>query len=175
VYSRGMTTVLLLRHAKAEPLGSLPSDFERPLAPRGHEDAKRVGKALAAMKLVPDAIVTSPAVRAKETAEDAAAAMGFSGAIKEDRTLYDADGPKWLAVLGRFPAKADVGLLVAHNPGIEELAAALVGAPEGFLSCPTAGLIGLESMAPTWRALAEHGAVLRLFFRPKLLEALQSR
>jgi hypothetical protein len=30
-------------------------------------------------------------------------------------------------------------------------------------------------MAPTWRALAEHGAVLRLFFRPKLLEALQSR
>jgi len=170
-----MKTILLLRHAKAEPLGSLPRDFDRPLAPRGHEDAKRVGKALAAMKLVPDAIVTSPAARAKETAEDAAAAMGFKGSIREDRVLYDAAGPQWIAVLGRFPASADVGLLVAHNPGIEELAAALTGAAPGFLTCPTAGLIGFEADASTWRSLGAGDAVMRWFLRPKLIEALQSR
>src|SRR5262245_37305573 len=167
-----MKTVLLLRHAKAEPLGSLPRDFDRPLAPRGHEDAKRVGKALAAMKLVPDAIVTSPAVRAKETAEDAATAMGFKGGIREDRVLYDSSGPQWIAVLGRFPASVDVGLLVAHNPGIEELAAVLVGTSAGFLTCPTAGLIGFVSDASTWRSLGEVGAVMRFFLRPKLIEAI---
>jgi phosphohistidine phosphatase len=167
-----MKDVILLRHAKAEPLGSFPSDFDRPLAARGHEDARRVGQALAAMKLVPDAIVTSPARRAKETAVDVAEAMGFEKAIREDRVLYDSPGPKWLAVVSRFPASADVGLLVAHNPGIEELAAVLAGAPVAFLDCPTAGLIGFQSDATTWKSLASHGAALRWFLRPKLIEAL---
>ena len=165
-------TLLLLRHAKAEPLGSSGRDFDRPLAPRGHEDAKRVGRALAAMKIVPDAIVTSSAVRAKETAEGVAKACGFEGSLRETRALYDTAGETWLTVLATLPSSADVALLVAHNPGIEELAAELAGAPTGFVSCPTAGLIAFETDASSWKSLDEQPATMRWFLRPKLIEAI---
>ena len=167
-----MKTVFLLRHAKAEPVGSAPTDFERPLARRGHEDAKRVGRALKAMGQVPDAIVTSSARRARETAEGVAAAAGFEAPLRESRALYDTPGPSWLTVLATLPASADIGLLVAHNPGIEELAAVLADAPPGFLTCPTAGLIAFEISASTWKGLGERGATMRWFLRPKLIEAI---
>jgi phosphohistidine phosphatase len=167
-----MKTVFLLRHAKAEPAGSAPTDFERALAKRGHEDSLRVGRALKAMGEVPDAIVTSSARRARETAEGVAAAAGFKGSLKETRALYDTPGPSWLTVLATLPASADSALLVAHNPGIEELAAILAGAPPGFLTCPTAGLIAFEISATSWKGLGERGATMRCFLRPKLIEAI---
>lgn len=167
-----MKTILLLRHAKAQPIRPNERDFDRPLAPRGHEDAARVGRTLAAMRLVPDAIVTSPARRAKETAEGVAAALKFQGTLREDRSLYDTSGASWLAALGRLPSSADLGLLVAHNPGIEELAALLVGAPTRFLDCPTAGLVAFESSLSSWKDLGARGATLRWFLRPKLVEAI---
>jgi hypothetical protein len=49
---------------------------------------------------------------------------------------------------------------------------ALTGAPPGFLTCPTAGLIGLETDASTWKSIGGTGAVMRWFLRPKLIEAL---
>ena len=70
-----MKTILLMRHAKAEPGVPGQKDFDRPLAERGDEDALRMGRALAKMGEVPDAIVSSPAARAKQTAEAAARAI----------------------------------------------------------------------------------------------------
>ena len=167
-----MKTLLLLRHAKAEPADSAPTDFERPLAKRGHEDAKRVGKTLAEMGQVPDTIVTSPARRAKETAEGVATASGFKDPLLETQALYDTPGESWLAVLAELPSSADSALLVAHNPGIEELAAVLAGAQPGFLTCPTAGLIAFESSAASWKEIGEGEATMRFFLRPKMIGAI---
>ena len=85
-----MKTILLMRHAKAEPGVPGQKDFDRPLAERGNEDALRMGRALAKTGEVPDAIVSSPAARAKQTAEGAARTMKFGGAMLLDRGLYDA-------------------------------------------------------------------------------------
>jgi phosphohistidine phosphatase len=163
-----MKAIVLMRHAKAQPIAPGQRDFDRPLAARGKEDAARMGRVLLAMKLVPDALVASPARRAKETAELAAKAMKLAGQIRWDRRLYEASGSAWIEALRSLPKSVEVAMLVAHNPGIEEAASLLAGAPRGFLDCPTGGLIGFESGIGAWSDLREGGAVLRFLSRPKM-------
>lgn len=60
--------LLLLRHAKSDWDSDVASDFERPLAKRGKNDAPKVGSWLYREGLVPDHVVSSPATRARQTA-----------------------------------------------------------------------------------------------------------
>ena len=163
-----MKTIVLMRHAKAQPLAPGQRDFDRPLAARGREDASRMGRVLLSMKLLPGAIVASPAKRAKETAELAAKAMKLGGEIRWDRGLYEASGEAWIAALRALPSSVDVALLVAHSPGIEEAAALLAGAPRGFVDCPTGGVIGFQSEGGAWKELRKGEATLRFLLRPKM-------
>jgi phosphohistidine phosphatase len=169
-----MKTILLMRHAKAVTGVPGKRDFDRSLAARGLEDASRMGAALAKLGLVPDAIVASPAARAKETAEAVVRAMEFGGAMALERTLYDAAGDIWLAALRTVPSAAESVLVVAHSPGVAEAAALLCGASPGSFDVPTGGLIALVDPAERWRDLEEGGAGLRWFLRPKLIERLWS-
>ena len=167
-----MKAILLMRHAKAQPIAPGQRDFDRPLAARGKEDAARMGRVLLAMKLLPGAVVASPARRAKETAELAAKALKPAPEIRWDRGLYDAPGEAWIEALRSLPKSVDVAMVVAHSPGIEEAAGLLAGAPPGFLDCPTGGLIGFESDIGAWSALREGGAVLRFLLRPKMVAGI---
>ena len=167
-----MKTILLMRHAKAVVGVPGEPDFDRVLAPRGHDDAQRMGRAIAKLGVVPDAIVSSPAPRAKETAEDAAKAMKFGGSIRFERSLYDAPGEIWLRAIRAVPASAESVLVVAHSPGIVEAAALLSGASAGSFDVPTAGLIALDDVAERWRELGEGGASVRWFLRPKVVGLL---
>jgi phosphohistidine phosphatase len=167
-----MKTILLMRHAKAEPAVPGQSDFDRPLADRGTDDARRMGRAVAKLGLVPDTIVASPAARARQTAEVAARAMGFVDDIRFEAELYDAFGEAWLQALRALPAAAESVLLVAHSPGIAEAAALLSGAPARAIDVPTAGLIAFVQELSRWKELDEGEASLRWFLRPKLVEKL---
>jgi phosphohistidine phosphatase len=167
-----MKTILLMRHAKAEPAVPGQSDFDRPLADRGTDDARRMGRAIAKLGLVPDTIVASPAARARQTAEVAARAMGFVDDIRFEGELYDAFGEAWLQAMRALPAAAESVLVVAHSPGIAEAAALLSGAPARAIDVPTAGLIALVQELSRWKELDEGEASLRWFLRPKLVEKL---
>ena len=167
-----MKTILLMRHAKAEPGVPGQADFDRPLAPRGTDDALRMGRAIAKLGEVPDVIVSSPAARAKETAEAAARAMKFAGALRFARALYDAPGEAWLAALKALPAAAGSVLMVAHSPGVEEAAALLCRAVPGAFDVPTGAVIAFTAAVEHWRDLDPGAASLRWFLRPKLVERL---
>ena len=167
-----MKTILLMRHAKAEPGVPGQKDFDRCLAARGDEDALRMGRALAKLGDVPDAIVSSPAARARQTAEAAARAMKFAGTIRFESALYDAPGDAWLAALRALPASVVSVLVVAHSPGIAEVAALLTGAAPGAFDVPTGAVIAFDGAVKRWRELGEGGASLRWFLRPKLVEHL---
>lgn len=167
-----MKTILLMRHAKAQPGVPGEPDFGRPLAVRGTEDALRMGRALARLGAVPDAIVASPALRAKETAEGAARAMKSGGKIHLDRTLYDASGDMWLAALKALPEADGSVLVVAHSPGIAEAAALLCAATRGAFDIPTGGLLAFDAAVDRWRDVDRGTATLRWFLRPKLVEHL---
>ena len=92
-----------MRHAKAESGVPGQRDFDRSLSARGRDDAARMGRLLAKLRSVPDAIVASPAARAKETAE----AVGVSPAtVKRQWAVARA----WLkrSLMGPAPEAEDV-------------------------------------------------------------------
>jgi phosphohistidine phosphatase len=118
-----MATLVLLRHAKAQPHG--PDDLHRELVPQGRADAAAARSWLAAQQIAPDRVVVSPATRARQTWE--LAAVG-EGEVVLDQRLYANTVDDLVQVLRE--ASAGVLVLVGHNPGLERLAWELDDSPE---------------------------------------------
>lgn len=112
-----MPTLILLRHAKAEPAG--PTDFQRPLALRGREQLPTVAGHLTKQGLTPDLVLCSAALRTRQTWAGLAAALG--GASDTDvsylEDLYSAT-PEVVRTAVREHASAGtaVVLVVGHEP-----------------------------------------------------------
>lgn len=122
-----MTELMLLRHGKSDWAKGLP-DFDRPLSDRGKRDAQRVGNYLRVHSLLPDRVISSPACRARETAEKCVKAAGMTAAIIEyDDRIYEASAETLSSVTEELRDTAGRILLVGHNPGFDELAIALFG------------------------------------------------
>lgn len=120
-----MLRLIVFRHAKAVPHGTAP-DFERALAPRGVEAAAEMGRMLAAEHLLPDLALVSPALRTRQTWEEAAKALPGVPVRHEDG-VYDAPSARLLRLVQAAPDTARTLVLVGHNPGIADLAQLLVG------------------------------------------------
>ena len=118
--------LLIIRHAIAVPRGTpgLP-DEDRPLTPEGEQKFREAAGGLAKIVDRPDALLTSPWLRAKQTAAIAAAAWGR---IEPQETAALASGSfdEQAAVLDRYPDDATVAV-VGHEPWVSELLARLVG------------------------------------------------
>lgn len=156
--------LLLLRHAKSAWDTEATADFDRPLANRGERDAPNMGKWLKNQGLVPDTVVSSPALRAKQTSEAACRKMDIKQKeISWDNRVYAATVSELLGVLKDYSKKPKTLMLVGHNPGLEDLLVYLVGGgihipPDGKL-LPTAALAHLE-MPDNWKDLAVGAAKL---------------
>jgi phosphohistidine phosphatase len=116
----------LLRHADAgDPERWTRPDAERPLSEKGRRQAERLGRLLAAAKDRPGTFITSPKVRARETAELTAMALGRD-VVVDDRLAGGLD----LATVERILVDAgrpDKPVLVGHDPDFSELLTELVG------------------------------------------------
>lgn len=120
--------VILVRHAHADWPDDHGLDLERPLTPRGNEDAARTAAAIKAAGLAPRMLLVSPALRTRQTAAIITTVLGLS----DDCTrfvdgLYNASSQELEAELRRNASDGDTILLVAHNPGISELGRKLAG------------------------------------------------
>ena len=121
--------LLIIRHAIALPRGApgMP-DADRPLTPRGKRRFESAAAGLARALPRPDAVLTSPWRRARQTAEILAAALG--GKEPKDTPALAGGSVEALAhVLGTYPAGATVAL-VGHEPWLSALLARLVGSSE---------------------------------------------
>lgn len=166
--------LLILRHAKSDWDTKVASDFERPLAKRGRKDAPRVGEWLYREGLIPQVIVSSPALRARDTTLKVCKCLDLAKKeIQWDEEVYDADLPTLLRVLSRVPPAAELMLLVGHNPGLEELLRYLAGTdvdePADGKLLPTATVARLE-MPSDWAQLDFGCAGLVSIVRPKQLK-----
>lgn len=159
-----MKHLYIMRHAKSSWDSPGLSDFERPLNPRGKRDAPHMGDFLAEHDFMPELIVSSPAQRAKTTAELVADAAAFGGEMWLDERIYMADGDTLLDVVYGLPDSFQRVLLVGHNPGFEELVEELCG---GLVRMPTATIACVHLDAPTWGEVEE--GVLQWLVTPKLL------
>jgi phosphohistidine phosphatase len=126
--------VYLCRHAKAAP--GDPDEL-RPLTPEGEEEARRLAERLAAVPKPPTVVLSSPLLRARQTAEAIAGATGVE--IRVDARLSPGATPRSLreAVEGWVTPVAAVG----HQPDCSEIALALTGADPGF---PPAGMTAID-------------------------------
>jgi len=164
-----MKTLMLLRHAKSSWKESEIDDHDRPLNKRGKKTAPLMGHFLSIADLVPDLILSSTAVRARETTEAVAKASSYKGPIELLDTLYLATAGKLLSeAQSHTPDSVGRLLLVGHNPGMEDLVEILSEKREAF---PTAALAVLEVTIERWGEL-ELGVETKLVkvYRPKEIE-----
>lgn len=114
--------LILMRHAKSDWQADYSQDFERPLNRRGHKDATRMGEWLLANELPVDVIICSPALRARQTAEQLADKIGYlkNNIINVD-SLYEAGLNTALYVAQEAVASNSLPLIIAHNPTMDSL------------------------------------------------------
>jgi phosphohistidine phosphatase len=155
-------TLILLRHAKSDWPDGVP-DHDRPLARRGRRDAPRAGQWLAARGYQPDVVICSTAERTRQTWSLLTNEAGFQSSVTFDDRAYAASAGTLLYLARELPADCRTGMIIAHNPGISELANAL--AVEGVSGFPTAGLAVL-TFAEGWADLAPDTARLAAFVTP---------
>ena len=134
-----MRELILLRHAHAEPAAPGQEDFDRPLSLQGQAEAEAAGRWLRDHGYLPDRVVCSPARRARETTEQALAALGYVE-LRQDQRIYDAT-PGMLMQVADDHRDITRVLLVGHNPGFEQLAALLHSGQSGdYRGMPPAGI-----------------------------------
>jgi phosphohistidine phosphatase len=166
-----MHVLYLLRHAKSSWADPTIADRERPLAPRGRRDAKRIARHLRRLGCEPGLVLCSSAVRTRETLELLRPAVGAATVVFEEE-LYAASCEELLARIRLVPDAVASVMLIGHNPGLQQLALALSAAGEELeqleAKFPTAALATLV-LPKAWSRLAPADATLATFVVPKQL------
>ncbi len=157
----GEHTLILLRHAKSDWSGE-EADIDRPLNERGRRQAPATGRWLAHNIARIDLAVVSPANRARSTWELASAKLVDRPRTRIDDGAYAASASQLLGIVHTLPEDAETVVLVAHNPGIEDLASLLAGE---WVSMPTSA-IAVIGLAGSWSAADRPSATLRAAGRP---------
>jgi phosphohistidine phosphatase len=158
--------LLLCRHAKSSWNNETLSDFDRPLNKRGERDAPEMGRRLAQQGMRPDLIMTSPAVRARATAEYLAARLGYpQEKLKINSGQYAATVAALLAFLRALEPCCGRVMMVGHNPEFTALANLLGNLDIGNI--PTCGIVALEFPVTTWKEVTGGSGKLLFFDFPK--------
>ena len=113
----------IMRHAKSDWSGPQISDFERPINKRGTRNAIRVGQWMNENNHIPQKIISSPALRAKETIElvtEQITKFNLENLTYDDE-LYLAGFTQLIEFINTYKDKVQSLMLVGHNPGIENL------------------------------------------------------
>lgn len=143
----------LLRHARAVARAPGEDDRDRVLDPSGRADAASVGAHLRREGVRPALALVSPAARTRETW--ALSGLAEATPARFVDSVYEAEAGTLLGLVRSVEAGADGLILVGHNPGIEELALALVpGAARLASGLPTAALVTIDLATGTWRDAA---------------------
>lgn len=163
-----MKTLLLMRHAKSSWKEKNTSDHERPLNKRGRRDAPRMGHLLQERELTPQLILSSSALRSRQTAELVAETAGYSAEVMYLDELYMAEPDGYIAALRKLPDTVERVLLIGHNPGLETLLQMLSNRIE---SLPTAVLADISLPIDEWGVLSNNveGDLVEIW-RPKEIQ-----
>jgi phosphohistidine phosphatase len=147
-----MKTLLLLRAGLSNPHASPADDLHRPITRRGRMDALRIGAIIQARELFPELILTSPALRARQTIEMIREKSDYIGEILAIEGLYHADRSGLLDIIGHLPDNLQRVMIVAHSPGLKQVLTLLTGWEK---SLPAAGLAYLAIPIRTWREVLD--------------------
>lgn len=170
-----MHQLLLLRHAKSSWHDAKLADRDRPLNERGRRAAAAMRKAMRELGLAPDLVLVSPVRRTLQTLE-ALEPWDDTPLIEQIEALYLADATQLIGTLQDVPETVRSVLLIGHNPGMHDLAQALIAGTQPTDAArrlaagyPT-GALAEFAVAGPWSRLGPGGARLTRFITPRELE-----
>ena len=162
-----MRQLLVVRHAKSSWEDFSVPDFERPLNDRGKRDAPIMAQRVLDRNIIPDEIITSPAKRARKTAELFAKTLGFPKEnILEEIELYEASPEAFYNVVSRAPVSASTLILFSHNPGITAFVNKLTSV--SIDEMPTCAVFALTCDINNWSEFRAAKKEFLFFDYPKL-------
>jgi phosphohistidine phosphatase len=159
-----MKRLYVLRHAKSSWDDARLDDFDRPLNDRGEQAAPMMGRVMRDNGFEPDAIVASPATRAKTTAKLAASGGKFKAEVRFDERIYEAGVQTLIDVISETDGTAGSLMIVGHNPGIEGIIRQLTGKSTAM---PTAALAVIDLDVDDWGDAEPGCGTLIDVLRPK--------
>jgi len=159
-----MKTLIVMRHAKSSWDDASMADIDRPLNERGRAAAPFMGRLIAGNGIVPNIVVSSPARRARETAELVKNAGGIGAEIRFDERIYEADPQTLVRVVSELGEEYSAAMIVGHNPGMEGLVRFLTGSSEEM---PTAAVAVINIETIGWAALGAGTGKVERVYRPK--------
>ena len=161
-----MKALLLMRHAKSSWDDSMLADFDRPLNKRGLQAARLMGDLIRKKNLKPDLVLTSSAVRAKETTRLVCEGAALTAPVVFEKRIYEAGAQRLFEVVSEIDERINCAMMVGHNPGFEAFLESLTGEARRL---PTAALALVELDIREWRHVAATTGHLRWVMKPKEL------
>ena len=153
-------TLILLRHAKSDHDDPTLTDLERPLNERGRRDAPRMAAFLEDKGLIPDQIVSSIAIRTRETLRAIVTKWTVKPPAKFNSDLYEATAGMLVNIAENELAEAQCLMIVGHNPSIEFAVRHFTGQTVPMPTCAADVIEFSDDIA------AETGKLLNVY-RPK--------
>lgn len=160
-----MKTILLMRHAKSSWDGKVEDDRDRPISKRGRKNAGQIARLFKDNSLMPDLILASSAVRARQTAEVIMDELNFRGDVCFRNKLYMAEVEAYVHEIQSLDDANQLILVIGHSPSLDSLLQMLTDKVE---SLPTAAVASLSVLIDTWKDFnLESRCELNDLWRPK--------
>lgn len=161
-----MKTILLVRHAKSSWENFSVTDEDRPLNDRGKKNAPDMAKRLLKKNIQIDAFISSPAKRARTTAEYFADEYNVNKKkIILIPELYMATPAAFISAIQNAPEKAETIAIFSHNNGITEFANML--SETRIDNMPTCAVFAVQANIADWRTFQPGNANFYFFDYPK--------
>jgi len=164
-----MKRVVLVRHAKAVGYG-YDDDFNRELRESGLIDARNVSNELKNRNIIPDKIISSPAVRALQTARIFAQNLGYEERnIRKVQDIYEGlTTAEFIEIIKKLPDELKTVFFFGHNPDFEYFAQNLLSKFNDEL--PTCATIGIEFDVEKWEKVESRTGIQSFILVPKKLK-----
>ena len=156
--------IILYRHGKSDWDADYENDHERPLAARGIKCAKTMGKLLASSEQFPDLVITSSAVRAKQTLELSMKEGNWVCDVIEDDKLYYGGLEAIIDTIQKLPNNYSRIMLVGHEPKWSHLTSLFIGG--GDVNFPTAAMARIDFDVNQWSKVNKGLGTLRWMLQP---------
>ncbi|MBW4890730.1 histidine phosphatase family protein [Mucilaginibacter sp. HMF5004] len=158
-----MKKLMLVRHAKSDWGDAFLDDFDRPLNNRGLQSAPEMASRLLKKHIIPQYSISSPALRAKTTANIFADKLGLAEPTY-NRSIYEAKYADLLRLINELPDAYDFVALYGHNPGLSDLLYGLTG---DMNDMPTCAVAIINFNLPEWKMISGDTGRVEYYDYPK--------
>ena len=162
-----MKSIILFRHAKSDWDATYSSDHQRPINQRGIKASKLMGSYLAKINEIPDLIISSSALRALQTMENAISAGKWESKITVKKEVYHASVSTLIDLIKRTKNIYSNICIIGHEPTFSYFLESITD--ESVFKFPTATMAKIILKVESWNNLDDKSSKLLWLKKPKEL------